>query len=42
MKIIATYPDHKTLTVSVDPWAVTSAIESFMETGALFVLTEED
>lgn len=42
MKIIATYPDHKTLTVSVDPWAVKPAIESFIECGALFVITEED
>lgn len=38
--IIATYPDHKTVTVEVDPWAVDITVESFIETGALFVTTK--
>lgn len=40
MTVVATYPDFKTVTVEVDEWMVNATIESFMETGALFVTTK--
>jgi hypothetical protein len=40
MDITATYPDFKTVTVSVDDWEADNAVEAFMETGALFVTTK--
>lgn len=42
MKITATYPDFKTITVSVDKWQVEKAVEAFYELGVLYVTTEED
>lgn len=42
MELTATYPDFKTVSVSVDPWVVTPAIEAFLECGAIFVTTKED
>jgi hypothetical protein len=40
MTIIATYPDFKTVTVSVDAWNADATVEAFMEAGALFVTTK--
>jgi hypothetical protein len=42
MEITATYPDYKTVTVSVDKWDTERVIEAFMELGVLFVTTKED
>jgi hypothetical protein len=42
MQIIATYPDFKTVTVSVDPWDADRVTEAFIEQGVLFVTTKED
>ena len=41
MTIIATYPDFKTVTVSVDAWNADATVEAFMELGALFVTTKQ-
>jgi|SaaInlV_120m_DNA_3_1039746.scaffolds.fasta_scaffold16759_2 hypothetical protein len=40
MTITATYPDFKTVTVTVDEWNAEATVESFMEQGALFVTTK--
>lgn len=42
MQITAMFPDLKTVSVSVDPWAVEPAVESFYEMGAITVSTKED
>lgn len=42
MQITATYPDFKTITVSVDDWQAEAVIESFYELGVLLVTTKED
>jgi hypothetical protein len=41
MTITATYPDFKTVEVSVDKWAVDAAVESFYELGAILVQVKE-
>ena len=42
MTVTATYPDFKTVEVSVDKWAVDAAVESFYELGAIAVYVRED
>lgn len=42
MTITATYPDFKTVEVSVDTWAVDAAVDSFYELGAILVTVRND
>jgi hypothetical protein len=39
MEITATFANASPLSIQVDPWAVNSAIDTFMEMGALTVTT---